>query len=155
MDAVYPTRAGHTLGLVPENVPDELKTYDHWVVHLDKEPYDPKTSKRASTTDSRTWATFAEALEAYETGQWHGVGFVFSSGDPFVGIDLDDCRDDAGMLAEWAEKIVEAFPNAYKEISPSGRGIHIIARGKAPGHKRGSLEIYCLARYFRITGVAL
>jgi putative DNA primase/helicase len=112
--------------------------------------------RRASTTDSRTWTTFAEALETFKSGRWDGLGFVFSSGDPFFGIDLDNCRDpETGTLEEWASKILDAFPNAYKEVSPSGSGVHIIARGKAPSRKRGNLEVYCLARYFRLTGVAL
>src|SRR3712207_7540316 len=43
----------------------------------------------ASITDSLTWGTFDEAVRrADEHGL--GVGFVFSSGDPFVGVDLED-----------------------------------------------------------------
>jgi primase-polymerase (primpol)-like protein len=81
---------------------------------------------------------------------------VFSSGDPIIGIDLDNCRDpETGDLKEWAAKVCATFANAYKEVSPSGGGVHIIARGKTPNRKRGDLEIYSSARYFRITGRAL
>lgn len=129
------------LPVEPTGIATDLKPYAHWVVHLDKEPYDPKTGRRASTTDSRTWATFPEALKAFESGGWEGIGFVFSSGDPFIGIDLDNCRDpETGDLKEWAAKVCAAFVDAYKEVSPSGRGVHIIARGKAPNRKRVTIR---------------
>ncbi len=144
------------VALEPDGIAGELKTFSHWVVHRDKEPYNPKTDRRASATDSRTWSTFEETLEAFEAGGWDGVGFVFSSGDPFTGIDVDNCRDpETGLIEAWAWRILEAFPNAYKEVSPSGRGVHLGARGKAPSRKRGEVEIYASERYFRLTGVRL
>jgi putative DNA primase/helicase len=152
----------------PTGIDDELKTFCHWVVwraapkgvdKIDKVPYDPKTGKRASSTDSRTWASFSEALEALEASpdRYDGIGFVFSSGDPFVGIDLDNCRDpETGQLQEWAAAIVAAFEDAYKEISPSGRGVHIIALGKARQPRKGpGLEIYSAERFFTTTGRTL
>jgi putative DNA primase/helicase len=147
---------GAVLGDNLENIPAELKSFGHWIVHRDKKPYDAKTGQPASTTDSRTWATFLDALEAFQSGRWDGLGFVFSSGDPFFGIDLDNCRDpESGRLEGWAETILSAFPNAYREASPSERGVHIIARGKGPNRKRSQLEVYSSERYFRVTGAAL
>jgi putative DNA primase/helicase len=140
----------------PDGIPSEFKTYAQWVIHRNKEPYDPCTGRRASVTDSRTWSTFPEALEAYESGRWDGLGFVFSTGDPYTGIDLDACRNpQSGQIDEWAAKIIDAFPNAYKEVSLSGCGVHLIVRGKAPNRKRAGLEVYAAERYFVITGVAL
>src|SRR3954471_6181182 len=136
------------VALDPDGIDDELKSFGHWTVwkalpkgvdKIDKIPYDPKTGKRASTTDSRTWASFSEALEAVETGGYDGIGFVFSSGDPFVGIDLDNCRNpETGELEEWAAAIVDSFVGAYIEASPSGRGVHIIALGKTRKPRKGS-----------------
>src|SRR5215203_5094238 len=149
---------GAVLEVIPEDIPAELKSFGHWVVwrleerdrELTKVPYNAKTGRYASTADSRTWSTFPKALQAFQSGRWDGVGFVFSSGDPFFGIDLDDCRDpESGELEEWAQAILSAFPNAYREVSPSARGIHIIARGgKAPNGKRGRLEAYSERRFF-------
>jgi primase-polymerase (primpol)-like protein len=30
-----------------------------------------------------------------------GLGFMFSSGDPYTGIDLDNCVDEEGEIAGW------------------------------------------------------
>ena len=77
-----------------ESIPEELRARPQWVVWKavgekpDKVPYSARTGHRASSTDLLTWATFQEALEAYENGDYAGLGFVFSSADPYTGIDL-------------------------------------------------------------------
>jgi putative DNA primase/helicase len=151
--------------LIAENMPCEFKGYAHWVVHRDKEPYSPRTGRRASTTDSRTWATFPEALEALESGGYDGVGFVFSSGDPYVGIDLDDCRDsETSEIEEWARAIIAGFTDKYVETSPSGEGVHVITKGVLKkGTKRTlgvggaekKVEVYGQDRFFTMTGMVL
>jgi hypothetical protein len=84
--------------------------------------------------------------------------FVFSPGDPYFGIDLDDCIDDAGTLKPWAQEIVERFFDTYAEISPSGSGIKIWAKGKLPGggvafpFGDGRVEVYGEKRFFTVTG---
>jgi putative DNA primase/helicase len=138
-----------------ENIPEELRQRPQWVVHKEKVPYIAGGVGRASSTDSLTWRTFEEAVQALRTGRYDGIGFVFSSGDPFAGVDLDKCRDpDTGELEEWAEKIVAAF-GGYAEASPSGTGVHIIVRGKAPNKKRGRIEAYSSERFFTVTGEKL
>jgi putative DNA primase/helicase len=147
-----------------ENVPAELRARPAWVVWRHEErdgkatkvPYRPTSPDvRASATDMLTWGTFAEALTACERGEADGVGFVFSSGDPYCGVDLDGCRDPkTGEIERWARKIVAAL-DAYSEISPSGTGIHVIVRGKAPNRRRGPVEVYSSERYFCVTGEVL
>jgi putative DNA primase/helicase len=138
-----------------ENIPEELRQRPQWVVHKEKVPYIAGGVGRASSTDSLTWRTFEEAVQALRTGRYDGIGFVFSSGDPFAGVDLDKCRDpDTGELEEWAENIVAAF-GGYAEASPSGTGVHIIVRGKAPNKKRGRIEAYSSERFFTVTGEKL
>jgi putative DNA primase/helicase len=83
-----------------------------------------------------------------------GVGFVFTSGDPYVGVDLDGCRDPGtGEIEEWARRIIGAL-DSYSEVSPSGSGVHIIGKGTLPpgGRKRGSFECYDSGRFFTVTG---
>jgi putative DNA primase/helicase len=147
--------------VVPYGVPEVLRRRPQWVVwryekrggEWTKVPYTPGANTLASTSDLMTWRTFPEALNAVEGGGYDGVGFVFCSGDPFTGIDLDKCRDpETGELEAWAAKILAAFTHAYKEVSPSGRGVHIIVRGKASGRKRDELEIYSERRFFTMTG---
>jgi putative DNA primase/helicase len=83
-----------------------------------------------------------------------GCSVVFSPGDPYFGIDLDDCIDAVGKLKPWAQPIMVRFFDSYAEISPSGRGIKIWATGRLPGGGTafpmgdGRVEIYDRARYF-------
>ncbi len=143
-----------------DNIPEELRRRPQWVVwkleerdgDLTKVPYIAGGVGKAKSTDLTTWRTFEEAVQALETGRYNGVGFVFCSGDPFAGIDLDKCRNpETGGLEEWAAEIVEAF-DGYAEASPSGTGVHIVVRGKAPNKKRGRVEAYSSERFFTMTG---
>jgi primase-polymerase (primpol)-like protein len=127
-----------------------------------KVPYAPRVDMgiRASSTDLMSWGTFSEALAAYEdgTGIYDGIGFVFSSADPFVGIDLDDCRDpETGVVAPWAQDIIDKASEGYVEASPSGTGVHIIVEGvvRGGGMRRGPIEMYSRARFFTVTGQVL
>jgi putative DNA primase/helicase len=151
-----------------ENIPEQLTSRPQWVCWRTetregkptKVPYTPGTNRRASSRDLMTWRTFEEALVAYEAGEppYDGIGFVFCSGDPYVGIDLDDCRDpESGEIKPWAQKIVEAFADeGYIEASPSGTGIHIIIPGELEeSTKTKSVEIYEQRRFFTVTGRVL
>jgi primase-polymerase (primpol)-like protein len=150
-----------------DNVPEELRRRPQWLVwkleerggKSTKVPYIAGGVGKASSTDSGTWRTFEEAVQALNAerspGRYDGVGFVFSSGDPFAGVDLDKCRDpETGKLEEWAVRIVQDL-DGYAEASPSGTGVHIIIRGKAPNRKRGKVEAYSSERYFTMTGGVL
>lgn len=151
-----------------ETIPDEMTIRPQWVNYraiqkdngkLDKHPYDPRTGRRASTTELLTWSTFETVMEAYEAGIYDGIGFVFCSGDPFTGIDLDGCVDisgDTAKVTKWAMEIVREF-ESYAEITPSGTGLHIIVKGELPGRggNRDSIEMYDMKRFFTVTGRVL
>lgn len=146
-----------------ENIPEELRRRPQWLVWKLEErdskptkiPYIAGGVGKASSTDSETWRSFDEAVVVLKTGRYDGIGFVFSTGDPYAGIDLDDCRNpETGELEEWAAKTVQDL-DGYAEVSPSGTGVHIIVRGKAPNKKRGKVEAYSSERYFTITGQVL
>ena len=140
-----------------ESIPEELRVRPQWVVWKavghkpDKVPYSARTGRKASSTDLLTWGTFQEALQAYENGEYDGVGFVFSSADPFTGIDLDDCVDAGGEIALWALEIVRYF-DSYTELSATGTGLHIIVRGDVPNRRKGDVEVYSSKRFFTVTG---
>jgi putative DNA primase/helicase len=151
-----------------ENIPAQLTERPQWVCwRLEmrgdkptKVPYTPGTERRASSTDLLTWRTFREALEAYEAAEppYDGIGFVLSSADPFVGIDLDRCRDpEDGEITGWAQKIVSRVQEGYIEASPSGTGVHIIVQGavRDGGMRKGKVEMYSRERFFTITGALL
>ena len=151
-----------------ENIPEPLTERPQWVcwrreIRNDKPtkvPYTPGTERRASSTDLLTWRTFREALEAYEAAlpPYDGIGFVLSSADPFVGIDLDDCRNrQTGEVEPWAQKIISDASEGYVEASPSKTGVHIIVEGRVRdgGIRRGPVEMYSRDRFFTITGEVL
>lgn len=155
---------GELLPVTPETIPHELTERAQWVVWVarwdrkrgkwNKVPHDAKTGKLASSTDPGTWATFPEALAAYQGGQrYAGVGYVLAAEDPFTGIDLDHART-GGELSEDARAIVARFPGMYWEVSPSGTGVHGIGRATLPPgvRKRGDVELYDTARFFTVTG---
>lgn len=82
------------------------------------------------------------------------MGYVLSPNDPYVGIDLDKCRDPhSGRIEPWAKAIVKRL-DSYTEISPSGTGLRIFIRGTLPAHgrRKGHIEIYSQARFLTITG---
>jgi putative DNA primase/helicase len=147
-------------GILPvkvENIPEELKARPQWVVWKaigqkpDKVPYSARTGRKASSTDLLTWSTFEEALETYTRGECEGVGFVFSSGDPYTGIDLDNCVDKDGEIAPWAFDIARYF-DSYTEFSATGTGLHIIVRGDMPNRRKGEVEVYSSKRFFTVSG---
>jgi primase-polymerase (primpol)-like protein len=154
-----------------ENIPEELAERPQWVCWRYEERDDKKTKvpytsdtytpiQKASTTDLMTWGSFENAFRALDNEARHydGIGFVFSSADPFVGIDLDKCRDpESGELAPWAREMISRVPEGYIEVSPSGTGVHIIIRGsvRGGGVRKGPVEMYSRGRYFTITGHAL
>jgi putative DNA primase/helicase len=139
------------------SIPEELRARPQWVVWKavgdkpDKVPYSARAGHRASSTDLLTWSTFQEALEAYENGDYAGLGFVFSSADPYTGIDIDRCVDADGEIALWAMEIVRYF-DSYTELSATGSGLHIIVRGEVPNRRKGEVEVYSSKRFFTVTG---
>ncbi|MBI1789592.1 MAG: DUF3987 domain-containing protein [Acidobacteria bacterium] len=149
-------------------VPDSLAELDQWILWRYEQRDSGKPTKvpnqingsHASSTDTKTWCSWGEALKAWQEHprRWSGIGFVFSPRDPFFGIDLDQCLDDAEQLKPWAQPIMERFTDTYSEVSPSGRGIKIWGKGRLPGGGAafplgdGRVEIYDQARYFTVTG---
>src|SRR5215212_3795967 len=157
-----PGTAFEPLAVNPDGIPERLKERPQWLVwklekrdgELTKVPYSPSSLTRASSTDLMTWATFEGAIIVYQKHRFDGIGFVFCSGAPFCGIDLDKCRNpETGDLKPWAKRIIKSFGGAYIEASPSGTGVHIITRGDCPSKNTKHAEMYDMKRYFTITGV--
>jgi putative DNA primase/helicase len=124
---------------------------------LTKIPKNPRTGGNALPNTPSTWGTIQEALIAVGKYDLEGIGFEFSPTDEFTGIDLDSCfNPDTGELEAWARRWVDLF-KSYTEITPSGRGLHIIIKGKLPGkgRKKGKFEVYSQGRFFTVTGNVL
>src|SRR6266567_1434340 len=85
--------------------PADLTDPQQWVCYrledngkpkLDKVPVNPRTGRLAASNDPETWDKFTIAVAYHNNGgNTHGVGFVFSPADPFVGVDFDHCVDAA------------------------------------------------------------
>jgi primase-polymerase (primpol)-like protein len=119
-----------------------------------KVPYQP-SGKSADSTNPSTWSDFPTVQAAFiRDTSFSGIGFVFADDDPFIGIDLDKCRDPAtGDVEPWAAAVLPRF-STYAELSPSGSGFHIIGQGKLPkkGRRKDLIEMYESGRYFTVTG---
>ena len=157
-----------TITCTPDSVPLELRERNQWVVWRyvvrggkpTKVPINPKTGREADSTSPPTWSSFADAVHSLGGGStFAGIGFVFSTDDPFTGIDLDDCIVD-GDLVPAAQQIVDAF-GTYTEVSPSGNGVKMIVRGRKPEGARckskaiegfKETEVYDAKRFFTLTG---
>lgn len=143
-------------------VPAELRELDRWVCwSLEGGTKIPKiagTSRRASSTDPKTWRPFEECVEAAEVypDRYAGVGFVLTRSDPYAGVDLDDVRDPkTGVLAPRAAEIVARL-DGYAEVSPSGTGVKVFVRSRLDrAKKKPGVEVYPHGRYFTVTGWAL
>jgi hypothetical protein len=151
---VVPHWIPSTLKALPQWVPWDLELRDgKWA----KIPKNPRNGENAKANDAGTWGTFEEAFTFHQAHGTSGIGFEFSAAHPFVGIDLDDCRDpDTGDLTELAQEMLARF-TTYAEISPSGTGIKLIGIGRLPasGKNFGNIEVYDRGRYFALTGERL
>ena len=133
--------------------PKEMIAMTRWIRYSrSKIPLTPDDDY-AKSTDPRTWSDFGWVKDSTVGA---GIGFVFNN-DGIFGIDLDHAFDEEGNLKEWASKLLEIVPATYIEISPSGNGLHIIAKGKVEHGRRiafndGCIELYDTARYFTMTG---
>ena len=163
-DKVFKTFDGN---IFISNIPEEMKNRNQWInwcfEYLDPDVEENRNKKprkipiEADVTDPSTWLSFEEALKKIKNNPTIKLGFVFSSDDPYTGVDLDKCRDSTtGVIEPWAVEIIETL-DSYTEISPSGCGVHIIPKAKLPerGRKKGNIEMYDSKRFFTFTGNVL
>jgi hypothetical protein len=143
----------------PEAIPQELRDADRWLCWVwhrkdgkwTKRPVQQSRSVAASSTDQKTWTTFAKAFARAKANEdLAGVGFAI--GDGFVGVDLDCCKK-GSVLNAAARKMVGVI-DSYTETSPTETGLKIITRGAKPANWVNSeeVEIYDGGRFFTITG---
>ena len=152
-----------------EVIPPEMKELKQWVIwgmneEKPKSPYTPNTpSVGAKANDASTWSDFETAAAAVARLGRGGIGFELGNG--IAGIDLDHVISESGELSAFARSIVDRM-NSYTELSPSGRGLHILfsvpegaetLRGRLGG-KLGArksdlgLELYFGEHYLTVTG---
>lgn len=156
-----------------DNIPDALRLTPRWLLwrytwtdnRWTKKPY-KFDGTSASHSKPDTWCSFLDAKTAFNLSQhddlpYDGIGFVFEdSGDGLTlcGIDIDKAFDSQGYLKPTVHSVLENFSNAYTEITPSGKGLHVIGLANGiPDGKRWKVgeigfEVYKHNRYFTVTG---
>jgi primase-polymerase (primpol)-like protein len=112
---------------IPESIREEpifllYKTSVREDGTLNKVPY-RADGRLASSTDPTTWCMYQEAVEAYNTGKFAGIGIILAP--PLCCVDLDHLRNKVtGELHPIAKDIIARVPG-WQEISVSETGIHI------------------------------
>jgi len=142
----------------PENVPAELKAKRQWINwrygvrdgKMTKVPIAPWATGDLSAIDVTDPNFCTDFQTAADAARKHsvGLGFAFFKGAGIVGIDLDKLEQLGGEAKEIIRKA-----NSYAEYSPSGKGVHILGRGKLEkAIKKVGLEVYSHDRFFTVTG---
>jgi hypothetical protein len=149
-----------------QNIPDELKQLDHWIVFqtergrgnkLSKTPYTPGTQNKARSNDASTWRSFDTALaDAERRGLY--LGFCFTPELGYVFIDFDDVLGAHGAVKRYAQLVIDTL-DSYSEVSAGGRGVHVFVRGSLPENFTkdtigGKVEVYPIGggRFCLVTG---
>ncbi len=142
-----------------QNIPEELRLLKQWCLWKYEDVGAAKPTKvpysanggLANVNAKETFSTFSECIGKLGVGNFSGVGFVFTENDPYSFIDLDDAEGDDAILQRHL-KVYHEF-DSYSEVSPSGKGLHIIVKGTVPaGRRRSKIEIYPSQRYATMTG---
>lgn len=169
-DDMKATRRWGLWKLDPKYKDGKLKVNKDGNPEFSKIPYNAKNDQKADSTNASTWSSFDEVVARFNKGGYEGIGFMLGwdeeTGRNFTGVDLDHLE----TAEDWdkARQVADRF-DSYCEISPSGKGIHIICFGKKEdGPPRSSkeggprcksikknIEIYDHARFFTVTGEVL
>ncbi len=152
--------------LTPDLFPDGPKQDDIWLCWLYEDAKVPKVAgerRNAASDNPATWRSYETAIQALRDKPhlYSGIGMVLQDDDPYIGWDLDGCRDpETGIIEDWALEIVREL-DTYAEVSPSETGLKLWACGDVPhrsyatrldeGKKRG-IEVYAGVRWLAVTG---
>ena len=156
-----------------EQIPEELKWTAQWCVAGADEHGKYKLPHafnhsgglyRADPTNSSQRVDFETAVDFAQATPPHGIGFVLSSSDPYVCIDLDvKNANNEPDPNKWTSQhdlnrftqIINTF-GSYTEFSLSGQGYHIWLRGfVGKGCRRSGVEVYSQERFIVCTGNVL
>lgn len=137
------------------NIPIELRELNRWVLYrlswdssrgkYDKKPFNARTGGYAQSNNPNTWCDYETAINVVDL--YDGLGFML--GDGIFGVDIDGVELNDSVVRE-----VLTTLNSYAEVSPSGKGIHVICIGNKPrgACRKGNFECYDKGRFFTVTG---
>lgn len=146
------------------NIPQELKECKQWLwfkiyhnedkngnIKMVKIPISSITCESNEWNKKENWTDFETALDGLERSGCDGLSFGLTEDDPFVCIDLDNIKDSF----EDVQDIISDFGETYKEISVSGNGVHIFAKGrihKNINNQADRFEMYKSNKCIAMTG---
>jgi len=157
-------------GIEPDNIPGFLKSLDNWVIwegydeqpdgKFKKRPVHPSGGYPINALDLTNHLSFKGALESHRNGVGDGLGIVLT-GKPvetsddgdllfLVAVDLDAIKKRPEMAEGVSTKL-----KTYREFSPSGRGLRLMALSHdliGKGNAGDGREMYCDKRFVTITG---
>lgn len=109
-----------------------------------------RTGTQGSPEDLAQLATYQQAKNALEFGDYSGLGFAFLPNDGLIGIDIDHNEHRDPQLAQ---KIITGL-NTYTELSPSGKGYHLFVLGNTKTFKNNDIgiEVFSNSQFFTMTG---
>lgn len=131
------------------------KEYDKTRGKWNKIPKSTRRNVTAGHTDNSARGDFKQAAEAMERYNYSGIGLSMETGIGLGFIDLDNCLDDAGNIKDDRAAAIVQRMDSYTEVSPSGRGLHILFRCSGMGYiktKKTWMEMYTGGQYCTITG---
>lgn len=110
-----------------------------------KKPFNVRTGGMAQSNNPSTWCDYEMAMSVVDS--YDGLGFMLGEG--IFGVDIDGVD-----LADPIVNEVITTLNSYAEVSPSGKGIHVICKGSKPqgACRKGNFECYDKGRFFTVTG---
>jgi putative DNA primase/helicase len=120
---------------------------------LDKTPFNPVTGTLASSDDPGTWTDYATAVQAVRAGKFDALGFVLTKDTGLVVLDIEECIDESGHVADWAQREVDVF-DSFTERSVSS-GLHCLGWGEIPSNldpQKVKGEIWDRNKMFCFTG---
>jgi putative DNA primase/helicase len=111
-------------------IPDGLKDRSQWLL-WDASADSPrrphwKGDFGVSWTDPADWQSFKEVVEAADSTDSWGIGYVFSDLGPYTSIDIDACLNTCGGPKDWVPSLAPLLGETYIEVSASGTGLHVI-----------------------------
>jgi hypothetical protein len=107
-----------------------------------------------SAEDMSRFGTYDEAIDAFvASGEFEGLGFALGpdgTGNYWQGFDADN------LTPEQVDQFIANHDDlGYAEVSPSGKGVHVIGYGqhfKSLGSNGTGVEAYAGGRFFTFTG---
>jgi hypothetical protein len=173
-----------SVAIDPGVFPTDLVDVAQWITwkeddgrKVPRAPYEHSgwVDRYVDSQDPQTWRDLETVQEWAEKLPGHAPAFVIQNedseeydhdGDPFVLIDYDEVRDPE--TDEIHPTVLEHVDRAdsYADVSTSGTGVHIFARGQLPdgvkaieaplpeaeGFPDAEIEVYDSARYSAMTG---